>query len=264
VIAPGTTARFSKNQFSGAEGLLNAGVRYLDVRVTYMDGGWYTENTKISGLLEGYVRSTIRFLAANPGELVIFDLPSVRLGESDYPTFWRHLWSISEGGQTLADFIFYDSTTMPLDSLTLDQATNGGSSAGIVMFARDDRPDPRFYFRDENVRSRGLSQRNTANVINAVNEEQQNFATGEFDSRLRVSQAQLQPALGGSGLINSLLGWSYMRLAQHHNAEIINYGIESWLPKTPIIMLGFAESTYGNFNPNIVGRINAYNREFNQ
>ena len=271
VIAPGVTARFGRNQFSGAEGLLYAGVRYFDVRVTY-DNGWYTENTPISNPLQ----DLIAFLQNNPGELIIFDVAYVRTGTATPDDFWNHISGIVHNGNNLFDFVHIDAMETALQDITLSTATNGGASGGVIMFVRYEDIPTEFahlvYDRRTNVRRQGHSQRNSVGSISRISAEHDlllRHLDGEvidgvnFANRLRVSQSQIQPALGGAELINSLLGWSYMRINMNHNSVLIEEDISRWLTSMPIFMVGFAESPRNDFNERVIEIINAYSRENN-
>ena len=261
-IAPGTFARFGRNQLSDASGLLHRGVRYFDVRISYADG-WYTENTLLSAPLRNYIYEVIEFLQRNPGELVIFDINDARFGGAvDFDDMWNYISSVAVNGQTLFDFVHNPPHHSPLYELTLYDATLGGQAGGVIIFARTaDYPGSFHYDRYQNVRRIFHEQRNTADNIAKINAEHQYLQQGHHDNLMRISQSQLAPALWGPELVNSLLGWSYIRANAVHNAAIIDYeGLAEWLTTLPIQMFGAADSSLGDFNERIMGVINEFNR----
>ena len=264
-LAPGTISRFGRTQVSDAFELLHHGIRYLDVRLTF-DDGWYTENTMISAPFREYAEDVIRFLQANSGELIIFDLNDVRLGAfATFNQLWDYMATISINGQTLFDFVHITPYSQPIYELTLYDATNGGSSAGIIMFARTaTNPADFHYFRDATLRSHWHEQRNTDGLVERVAIEHEYLLLGNHDQLLRINQAMISPALAGSELVNSVLGWGYLRINERHNAQLaINPNIEDWLGTMPILKVGFSDSSRGDFNELIIERINAFNRGLN-
>ena len=261
-IAPGTFSRFGRTQLSDAAGLLHRGVRYFDVRISYADG-WYTENTLLSAPLRDYISDVIIFLQENPGELIIFDINDARFGDTvDFEDMWDYIGSFAVNGQTLFDFVHNMPYHSPLYELTLYDATQGGRMGGVIIFARTASYSDSFYYdRDLNVRRIFHSQQTTANNIDRINAEHQYLLQGHHDDLMRISQSQLAPVLWGSGLVDSLLRWSYIRINAVHNAAIIEYeGLTEWLTTTPILMFGAADSSMGDFNERIMEIINEFNR----
>jgi hypothetical protein len=111
------------------------------------------------------------------------------------------------------------------------------------------------------VRRRSHSQQQTSGSIERINAEHNYLLQGDYDNLLRVSQAQLQPTLWGSGIVDTLLRWSYIRINAVHNSEIINYEhLPEWLTTTPVMMFGITDTPRGNFNERIIEIINEFNR----
>ena len=261
-LAPGTFARFGRNQLSDAAGLLQRGVRYFDVRISYFDG-WYTENTLISAPLRDYIYDIIIFLQENPGEFVIFNMNDIRFGgTADFEDIWDYIRSFAVNGQTLFDFVHNMPYYSPLHELTLYDVTKGGSLGGVIIFAKTStQPDSFHYERDLNMRRIFHAQQRTADNIEKINAEHQYLLQGYHNDLMRISQSQLAPILWGPGLVNSLLGWSYIRANAVHNAAIIEYeNLPLWLTTTPILKFGAADSSMGNFNERIMEIINEFNR----
>ena len=131
-IAPGMLTRFLQCQKSDATGLLMRGVRYFDIRLTYIDGGWYTHHSLISAPLRDYLVEIIDFLAQNPGEVIIFHMQHIRLGSASFEDLWEFIASVRSSGYTLFDFVTFDPYNTPLGELTKGHATEQVAAAIII------------------------------------------------------------------------------------------------------------------------------------
>jgi len=260
-LAPGFVSRLSRTQYGNAMSLLNNGVRYLDVRVTNVHGNWFTENTLISESLSSYIWEVISFLQQNQGELIILDFQHISLGNASYEDFLEYIASIEVYEQNLFDFVHINPYTSPLGTVTLGAATNDGYSSGVIILANQPTSQYSFHFyRNENIRSRWLQQTNIHNLLGEIETEQTIINNGDFQNRLRVSQATVTLETVGANLLRSINSWSYMFLAERFNSFLLTHDVESWLSTTPIIMVGFAESSFRDFNEQAIERINAFNR----
>ncbi|MCL1935396.1 MAG: hypothetical protein FWF57_03340 [Defluviitaleaceae bacterium] len=263
-LAPGFASRFGRTQYGNAMDLLNNGIRYLDVRVSNVNGNWYIENTMLSNSLSYYVSDVILFLQQNKGEIIIFDLQHIVLGNASSEEFWNYLSTIRVNGQNLFDFININPNTDPLGYVTLANATNNGTSAGVVMLANQPTSQNSLhYFRDENIRSKWLQQDNVTNLITEIEKEQTLVGDGRYSNRLRVNQASLALSTSGEGLLTAISSWSYMYTAERTNTVLLTQDINRWLSVTPIMMVGFAEASYSNFNEQVINIINSFNRNLN-
>ncbi|MCL1990020.1 MAG: hypothetical protein FWG67_03935 [Defluviitaleaceae bacterium] len=261
-LAPGFVSRFARTQYGNAMRLLNNGVRYLDVRVTNVNGEWYTENTMLSTRLSYYISDVIRFLQQNRGELVIFDLQHINFGNASLDQLWSYISGIRVNGQNLFEFVHVNPNRSPLSTLTLGEATRGGTSSGVIILANQPVSESRpiHYDRSLNMRSRWLQQDNIPGLINAIEGEQSLIGDGRYSNILRVNQASLAFGTSGNGLLNSINSWSYMFMAERTNSVLLAQDLNRWLSVTPILMVGFAESAYSNFNSQVIHVINSFNR----
>ncbi|MCL2212670.1 MAG: hypothetical protein FWB93_02400 [Oscillospiraceae bacterium] len=233
-------AGFARTQAHGAGEMLERGVRYFDVRITYAEG-WYTENTLISAPLREYIAETIAFLQDNPGELVIFDIYEVRLGGSaNFTALWSYVGEIMVNGQSLFDFVHITPQDTPLHTVTLADATVGGTAGGVIIFARTAATQGGHHYPwSGNLRRVWHNQQETAGIIARMSGEHEYLGGGRHDNVLRVGQAQLSPILEGEGLASALLSGSYIAINSAHNAEILLYeGLSDWLTTMPILMFG--------------------------
>ena len=78
-VIKGFSYKQSKTQVSDISTLLNNGIRYLDVRLTYSeeDQTWYTVHNYYSSVVVDAVKDVVTFLKDNPGEFLIIDLQHI-------------------------------------------------------------------------------------------------------------------------------------------------------------------------------------------
>ncbi len=270
-FADGVFVRLAKAQKSGAEALLEAGVRYFDVRLSYHDDDWYTKHGLISGKLSSYLDEIIPFLHDNPGEFIIFDMQHVYFTDAvSYDDLFTYLETYEVEGTTLLDFIHYDPLSVALGDLTYDQVTASGQEAGLVVLAKTDADAglPYHYERGNgdteviNIRSLWHETSDTDTLLTGIRAEYDYLdSTVIFDDILRVNQAQKTGALAGSDLWDTILGWSLLDMANHSNDTLVHESdFSAWLEAMPIFMVDFANSAKGDFNPLANQAIIAYNQ----
>jgi hypothetical protein len=272
----GLISRMAKAQVSGAYDLLNRGVRYFDVRITRYDDNWYTFHGLISDKLETYLLDTLRFLARNPGEFIVFDIQHVNLGGNTFGDLFTFIDSVKIRGDnelSLFDFVTYKPDATPLGGLTVGEVTRDRAGAGVVILAKTpqyegckhyERND--FAGNDKAIRSLWHNKVTTAGILEGIAGEYAllNSADGRvsLSDMFRVNQAQTTPVFKGVGnILRSVTDWSLLAAAQTHNAKLVAHAdFSKWLTVMPIFMVDFADSSKGDFNKNVLTKINEYNR----
>jgi hypothetical protein len=266
----GVFVRLSKAQKSGAASLLEAGVRYFDVRVSYYQDNWYTKHGLISDKLALYLDEIIEFLTDNPGEFVIFDMQHIYFDETvDYGDLFDFLGSHQVAGTSLLDFIHYDPLALELGDLSYDIVTDNGTKAGLVILAKTPASLalPFHYERGNgdtavvNIRSLWHNTANTETLLTGIREEAAYLDTTViFEDILRVNQAQKTGVLSDGELWDTIFGWSLLDMAAKSNSVLIGESdFEDWLEVMPIFMVDFANSKKGDFNILANEKMIAYN-----
>jgi len=262
-IAPGLVSRLMVCQKSDAYGLLMRGVRYFDVRLVYYNGSWYTHHTLISAPLQVYLTQIIYFLNKNPGELIVFDIQHARLGDRSFEDLWRYIASITVGGCSLFDFVNYAPYNTPLGELTLGHATQYG--AGVVILARTPVAEDGFHYEyNTSIRSMWHNEIRTHELIEGIQKEYQFLTQNPLRYRnlFRVNQAQTTPNFDSFGnAVYTLFSWSVLSHNARHNVWLIEHeNFTHWLTAMPIFMVDFSDSARGNFNVEVIEKINGFNR----
>jgi hypothetical protein len=76
-LLKGYLVKQAKTQSGDVSQLLTGGVRYLDIRLSYLDDIWYTKHNYISGEFESIALNIISFLESNQGEFLILDFQHI-------------------------------------------------------------------------------------------------------------------------------------------------------------------------------------------
>ncbi len=285
-LGGGLITRLSRAQAHSVKELLYAGVRYLDVRVSLVDGKYYTTHGLLAGNLEDYVKDVVDFLENHPGEYIIFDIQHFDAEEhgvqyrdtngnshnkdlfDDLFTFLSNIKNSSN--KSIFDYIPYTNSTA-INELTYNDVTSNRASSGVVMMAKCCHND-KVYFRDgdagddqtsfNSVRSLWHNKNDDDLMIQLIDQEM-NFVKDNHlqDSYLIINQAQETGFITNLSIVNSLNRWSLLNMANTYNAKLVKDKTKfmSWLEYMPIFMVDYATSNYGNFNK----LANTYIAEYN-
>lgn len=279
LLGKGFSVRMSRAQKSSALDLLNAGVRYLDVRVTRIDGEYYAMHGYLSRKLVAYVQEVVYFLSNHPGEMVVFDVQHYytenganrMLPDEDYEALYDFL---EECGLTA--FVRYDALRDPLSSLTYGQVTSDGTEGGVVMLAKTDR-HPAFYSRDPDasyergdyVSIRSLFHRSNQDeeLLEGIEEEYRYLQDHPAEGIFCVNQAQKTGFIMDASLVRSIFSWSLLDMANGWNRTVVSdeARFDRWLSAMPILMVDYATTDKGDFNRKANEWIIAWNKaQFNK
>ncbi|MDD3383830.1 MAG: hypothetical protein PHX46_03355 [Bacilli bacterium] len=262
----GFIIRSSVAQKSDAEKLLNSGVRYLDVRISYFNDSWYTKHALISDKLEYYLLDILSFLNDNKGEFIVFDIQHVYLAQKTYEELFSYIDSVKLDGYSLFDYVNYESSKY-LDDIHYNDVTNSATKGGVVILAKNNSSsnyEGKFFVYDNSIRSIWHDKIKDEDMLKEINKE---YLTLKNDSNLdrekfRVNQAQKTSQINASGIFQTIFSWSLLRMAQKFNIVLVeNSDFENWLEVMPIFMVDFSDSSSKDFNKKVIEKINNYNRE---
>lgn len=279
IVAKGFVVKLSKAQNADAKELLYGGVRYLDVRVTKTDDGYYTSHGYLSNKFEVYLKDVVEFLETHPGELVLFDIQYFRSvkGEKnstkeEYEKLFDMIKTVKgKEGKNLFDFVNYDSSEDKLEDLRYTKATNNRSEAGVIILMKEDSFSEAYY-RDrdasykrnyyESIRSLWHEENSTKAMLDGIKEEYEYLKENPTSGIFVVNQAQKTGFLSNAKLLRSLYLWSLLDMASGFNALLVKdeKQFKDWLSVMPIFMVDNSLSTKGNFNK----LANKYILEYNQ
>ena len=268
LLAKGLAIRASKAQNASATQLLKSGVRYLDVRVTKINGTYYTSHLYLSDTLESYLKEVINFIDTHQGEFIIFDIQHFRtengangaLDDYEYDDLMSELSRVKgDSGKSLLDYIFYNSSTTYISDLTYTMVTNNRQSGGVVLLTKAFETDYS-YQRDTDasykrnyyytIRSFWHENNNTKEMLEGIEKEYEYVKEQGYDDVLVVNQAQKTALLTSAKIIKSMFDWSLLDMANNFNAVLVKdeARFKRWLSEMPIFMVDNATSTKGKFN----------------
>ena len=280
VLAKGLVVRMSKTQNASCEELLYSGVRYLDARVSYLDGQYYTVHAYRSNLFKTYLQDVVDFLYDHQGEFIIFDIQdfftqngkSFELPDEDYEALFEYIATIKNKDQkSLLDYVYYDAFSDHLEDLTYNDVTLNKSAAGVIIltkstaskyaFCRDgDATDKKTYYMT--IRSYWHEDNGIKNLISDINKEYNYLKENPTSGIFVVNQAIQTGFLTNAKIFRSFANWSVLEMARKLNKELVKDEVrfKNWLSVMPIFMTDYTTSRSGNFNE----LANKYILEYNQ
>lgn len=280
VLAKGLVVRMSKTQNATCKELLYSGVRYLDARVSFIDGEYYTVHAYRSNLFKSYLQDLVDFLATHTGEFVIFDIQafftpdgeSRDLPDEDYLALFDYIATIKNSeGKSLLDYVYYDTTTDKLADLYYSDVTNNKTSAGVIILTKSNASKYAFN-RDGDasrnntnymsIRSYWHEDNGVKSLINDINSEYNFLKEHPTEGIFVVNQAIQTGFLTNSKIAKSFVNWSVLEMARKLNKALVKdeERFKNWLSVMPIFMTDYTTSTSGHFNE----LANKYIFEYNQ
>lgn len=254
VLVKGFMVKQSVTQICNATTLLNQGVRYLDIRLSYYDDTWFTKHNYISEDFESIADNITDFLEENPGEFLILDFQHV--DGVDYES----LLDYSLFTEMLDEYglIDYAYTVNDLSALTYGELTNNGTEAKVIIISKFIDSNTKVLEYDSSIRSNWADSDDFDYVYDFLVEDAES-STEDID-KFRVMQAVTTMELSGSGIVNALSSWSLINRAKQFNNYLINKeGFDDLIDKLPIIMVDYANCNSENFNDNIMEIIIDFN-----
>ncbi|MBO4667254.1 MAG: hypothetical protein J5666_03905 [Bacilli bacterium] len=276
ILAKGLIVKMSKAQTVGAKAQLYAGVRYFDVRLTKIDNTYYTCHGYLSNTFDSYLKEVVEFLDSHPGEFIIFDIQHFYTEDGtakkeDFEELVTFMDSIkSDNGNSIIDYIYYDSMVNEISTLTYKDVTNNKAKAGVIMLGKVS-DNSLFYLRDDdatysnenyhNIRSLWHQTNSTDDLVSGIKDEYEYLKTHDYSNVLRVNQAQRTAFIMNMTLVKSILSWSLLDMSKSTNKAIIGDEemFKEYLTMMPIYMVDYATSNKESFNKLANTYISEYN-----
>lgn len=263
-FAKGLVVRWSKAQQHDIITQLNAGVRYVDIRVSYIDGVYYNAHGLVSDKFETSIKQILKFLGQNPGEFLVLHFAYVYLNGTTYDDMANFIASVKYENRNLFDYVNYDKTTVDASTITYGTATNNGEKGGIVFLSDKSgnmTGEYADYFKINKSYAHWKNKIETNALIKLVDEEYELLKQNPSKYENRFSINELQTTPNTNSIFNSATTWALITKAQFHNKALINYeNFDKWLTVMPIVMVDFTTSTHGNFNDIVNKKIMNYNK----
>lgn len=276
-LIKGFSVKQAKTQVSDAETLLKAGVRYFDIRLSYLEKeeAWYTSHGIFSSPFIDTLIQIESFLEEHPGEFLILDIQHVYLGDKTEEEAFTEIKTLFETSGIYDRA--YPEGIKSLSAIRYDDMTSLGNGAGVLVFTKLTTADPAFWSYGASIRSAWANTDSYEEAFAFLEDEVMKIAGGTaltgnqmsnnpeaVDARegLRVMQGVLTMQMSGDGIVNALLEWSLLSRAREFNATLIEQeDFDSWLPSMPIVMVDYADTNYKDFLDQIMLIVIDYNQK---
>lgn len=254
VLIKGFTVKQAVCQVSDAKTLLESGVRYLDIRLSYFDETWYTKHNYISSEFQSIANQMTEFLNNNDGEYLILDFQHIN--GLDYDSLEDYIvFKDMLDDYGLLDYAY---SVNDLSTLTYGNLTNNGSESSVIIISKFANSENQVLQYDHTIISNWADSDDFEYVYQFLTEEAESVSN-EF-AKLRVMQAVTTMQMNGAGVANAVANWSLIHRANNFNYYLINQeGFQDLLNDLPIIMVDYANSNSNEFNDNMMGIIIDFN-----
>jgi len=256
LLIKGFIVKQAVTQLSDATTLLNQGVRYLDIRLSFYEESWYTKHNYISEEFIPITNQITNFLDDNPGEFLVLDFQHIDGLDyeilEDYDIFKTMLEDTG-----LLDYAY---VVNDLGTLTYDQITNNGTESKIIIISKFSDSNNEIQQYDNSIRSNWADSDNFDYIFEFLQEEAE--LESQFANQFRIMQAVTTMQMSGSGILNALTTWSLIERAEDFNNYLIEEeGFLEILESLPIIMVDYSNTNEGGFNDNVMEIIMEFNNK---
>jgi len=260
-LIKGFSVRQSKTQTVSAKVLLESGVRYFDVRLSFneIENEYYTVHNYFSTPIEEVLKEINIFLEANPGEFIILDIQHVYGVDYNDETEFIKIREYFENAGIL-DYAYPDDIKS-LGDISYGDITNNQAEAGVLIFSKFQVYDNLFWDYEGHIRSNWANEDEYDKILEFLIEESVFIEENPtYYSRLRIMQAVATMDMSIEGIFRSFETWSLLNRAGKFNNYLVNTEeFESLLAAMPIVMVDY--SSQKNFVDQIMPIIISYNNQ---
>lgn len=263
----GFIVRQSNTQISKPSILLKNGVRYLDIRASYVEekGQWFSTHNYYSSILENDLMEIASFLKNNPGEILILDFqhvfhPDSKNGIAGDKEWTELLKVIKRSG--LFDYA-YDFDQKALSYVSYGDLTANGSRSSVVIIGKQNLKNSKILNYQDSIRSNWFKTDDSSYLLSSISDEAEKIKNKpSAKNRIRIMQAVKTAEVSPAGFIRAIVRWSLIDEASRFNQEIVESdSFSGWLHSLPVVMVDFSDSSTGEFNSKLMNIIISYNQK---
>ena len=241
IFIKGFSVRQSVTQLASPKELLENGVRYFDVRLSYDGEKWMTTHNYLASDFADLVPEMLSFLDANPGEFLVLDFQHIHgvdySNDDDYDLFISMLETTN-----LYNYL-YLSSIKDLDSITYSDLTNDGTESKVIIVDKYEKSNKQTFHYETSIRSAWANSDNFDYVINFLEDEKSSIENSLENENFIVMQAVTTMNMSSNGIINSFKTWSLIERAEQFNKYLLEYEqFDQLVEVMPIIMVDYADS----------------------
>jgi hypothetical protein len=258
-LLKGFLVRQSKTQVADAKELLESGVRYFDVRLTYNEGTWVTKHNYVSTNFLEITNQINEFIQNNNGEIIILDFQHINgidyTSNEDYLLFTEML---EDSG--LLENSYYN-TVNSLHETTYEVVTEQGAKTKLIIIDKFQNDERITYDYESSIRSNWANDDDFEGVIAFLEEEAQICKEDSNTSNtFRVMQAVTTMQMSKEGIINSFQTWSLIERAEDFNTYLINnQHFDEIFETLPIMMVDYSNTNQDDFLDKAMEKVIEYN-----
>ena len=232
--------------------LLNSGVRYLDIRLTYNNGEWTTKHNFTSSSFDSIASDIVEYLNEHDGEFLILDFPHINgLDYDSVEDYQIFLDMLEETGL----FAFnYTNDLKELGEITYFDITNNKTSSSVIIVDKFRSESKETYLYETTIRSNWANNDSFSGTVQFLKQESELInESSEFDNSFKVMQAVTTMQKSLPGVLNSLTTYSLIeRASDFNNYLIMHDDFEEIFNELPIIMVDYSNTNEDGFLDNIM------------
>lgn len=282
-LIKGFSVKQSRTQVSDAITLLEAGVRYFDIRLTYNESeeAWYTTHTYFSEPFADVLYQINTFLDDHPTEFVLLDIQHVNgvdlTDSTASTTAYDEIKALFVESGVAAHC--YPADQVPLSQITYEAITQNQTLGGCLAITKLSSPDDLFFDYGSTIRSAWPNTDNTETALEFLETEAMTIAlaaamTGNqmaenpiaVDSlgAFRIMQAVLTMQMNVDGILQAAGEWTLLNRAIDFNIALIeSEHFEQWLFAMPVVMVDYANTNQANWNDRVMTILLEFNQNNN-
>lgn len=251
-LLKGFILRQSVTQTASPTELLQSGVRYFDVRLSYTDGVWETKHNYVSSDFEDVALEMTTFLTENKGEFLILDFQHIHgidySSDEDYQLFYEML---EEYG--IINYS-YDSLVKPLSEITYGDLTNDNTVSRVIIIDKFESENKSTFLYSSTVQSNWADNDDFEETISFLVEEANAIKSLDYPiNKFVVMQGVTTMQMDLNGILASFNTWSLIKRAELFNNHLFNaIEFNEMIDSMPIIMVDYANSNDEGFNDAIM------------
>lgn len=254
----GVVVRMARAQNKNVYEQLKAGARYLDFRVTEIDGELYNSHGLVADDYKTNLELLLKFLDENPGEFVIVNILYYYGDTKSFDQMCDYTADVEYNGKNVFDYVNYDLSENKLSNIKYNDLTCNGTKSGLLFVTGNyDCSKYRDFFKLSSLFNYGNKEANYRQIDKKI--ENRIIESQSYDDNyLKINQTQITP--DAENIIYPLLDWSLLNVSNKHNKVVIENGyINDWINYLPIYLTDDVTSEYCGFNSTANKTIQQYN-----
>lgn len=222
----------SKAQSATATTMLEKGVRYFDIRLSYYDNKWLTKHNYISSNFEEIAYEITDYIDTHNGEFLILDFQHIHGINYDSKEDYIQFKTMLEEYKLLE----YAYIVQDISTLNYGVLTNNGTKSKIIILSPFVDAEGEILNRNKSIRSKWANSDDFDSVIEFLRLESKK--SSDYLSIFRVMQGVTTMQTDLEGVTNTLSKGTLLERAVLFNSHLVNdEEFNTLLETLPIVMI---------------------------